>query len=697
MRPILKNLIKQHYKSTGELNQATIALLEDLEKTLMEQESDETLQMILDAMPFGITLIDYEKKIVHANRSALDLMGYKNLEEITGHLCHDTLCPAHEGQCPILDLKQSVDRADRILITKDKQNVPILKSVTPITYQGEDVLLEAFVDITEQKEIEQQRAENFEARGELARKTNNIIRRLARIEQASQIYSDLANQVLETFVFDRVQYFSYNQVANNLRMIEAVGEGAEVPVAQHSILPAGIGAVGRAVTSREIVNATPDELNLEQFPQMLITRANAQAALPILSHDEILGVLDVQVEDPEALNPDVMLFLETLAIQAGIMVEALRSRSEMLEQFDELTTLQRRTSVEGWQEFIETNPLIASKFIFDQNTDSAIPVMGELAEENGNQPVVTNSLEVRGSVIGSLGIADNPDQPLTSEEVQLLESVSEEVAEALERARLFESSQRSASELAVLNEMGATFAQANTEEFINETIYIYTTKLMKAPQFFIAYYDQSNEEISFPLVMMAGEKVVEGHPNFDDWQPRPVGTGLTGYIINNRLPILIDSDAENTLNKLGIPFMQFGGTTQSFLGVPMVIGDRTLGVISVQSEDVANLYSRHHLDLLTTIASQAAVSINNTRLFQTEQERAQQERTVRTITDKVRRGANTQAIMQIALEELSQVLNADLSTIQLGKLDQLVQGEASPVVQEEVEEDSQEKESDNAI
>ena len=45
---------------------------------------------------------------------------------------------------------------------------------------------------------------------------------------------------------------------------------------------------------------------------------------------------------------------------------------------------------------------------------------------------------------------------------------------------------------------------------------------------------------------------------------------------------------------------------------------------------------------------------------------------MRTITDKVRRGTDTQAIMQIALEELSQVLNADISTIQLGRPDQLI-------------------------
>ncbi|MFN2145076.1 MAG: hypothetical protein ACK2T7_06965, partial [Anaerolineales bacterium] len=117
-----------------------------------------------------------------------------------------------------------------------------------------------------------------------------------------------------------------------------------------------------------------------------------------------------------------------------------------------------------------------------------------------------------------------------------------------------------------------------------------------------------------------------------------------------------------------------------------LVGDRALGVISVQSETTPDLYGRHNLDLLTTIASQAAVAINNTRLFQSEQDRALQERTVRTITDKVRRGTDTRAIMRIALEELSQVLNADMSTIQLGKPEEIMQEESEPALDEEITE-----------
>ena len=104
----------------------------------------------------------------------------------------------------------------------------------------------------------------------------------------------------------------------------------------------------------------------------------------------------------------------------------------------------------------------------------------------------------------------------------------------------------------------------------------------------------------------------------------------------------------------------------------MTMGDQVLGVITVQCDTEPGLYNQHDLDLLSTIASQAAVALNNIRLFHQEQERAEQERLVRTITDKVRRGTSTKQIMQIAIEELSQVLGAEVSSIQLGTVDQLI-------------------------
>ena len=120
------------------------------------ERSRQTLQKILESMSIGVALIGRDKIVRQVNSAALDLMGCDSEQQVVGRECHQTLCPAQVGKCPVLDLGKDVDNAERVLLTKDKKKVPILKTVTPIRLNDEDVLLETFVDITERKRAEEE-------------------------------------------------------------------------------------------------------------------------------------------------------------------------------------------------------------------------------------------------------------------------------------------------------------------------------------------------------------------------------------------------------------------------------------------------------------------------------------------------------------------------------------------------------------
>jgi PAS domain S-box-containing protein len=95
-----------------------------------------------------------DKTIRSVNKAALQLMGYESEEQIVGTLCNRSFCPADENKCPIIDLHGTVNQAEKILITRDGRRVPILKTAVPVEIDGEKVLLEAFIDITDQKNAE---------------------------------------------------------------------------------------------------------------------------------------------------------------------------------------------------------------------------------------------------------------------------------------------------------------------------------------------------------------------------------------------------------------------------------------------------------------------------------------------------------------------------------------------------------------
>ena len=119
------------------------------------QRAKETLQTILEFLPLGLVVVGKDKRIRMVNNAALQMTGHDAPDQMLGKICNTTFCPAQKGRCPILDLGQEIDQAERTLLTRDRRAVPILKTVIPVTLDGEESLLEAFVDITERKRAEQ--------------------------------------------------------------------------------------------------------------------------------------------------------------------------------------------------------------------------------------------------------------------------------------------------------------------------------------------------------------------------------------------------------------------------------------------------------------------------------------------------------------------------------------------------------------
>jgi PAS domain S-box len=118
-------------------------------------ESREYLGQIFSNVKAGIFVIDAKThRITDINPAAAALIGLKK-EEIVGKTCHNFICTADEGRCPITDLGQPVDDAEKTLVTADGRQVSVIKYVTPITLNGRPCLLESFIDNTRRKEAEQ--------------------------------------------------------------------------------------------------------------------------------------------------------------------------------------------------------------------------------------------------------------------------------------------------------------------------------------------------------------------------------------------------------------------------------------------------------------------------------------------------------------------------------------------------------------
>ena len=169
-----------------------------LEKNKMLEMSEKRQKLIFESSPIGMVMIDARKQIVEANNSALKILKQQK-EDIIGRKCDAVFCATDNDRCPIFNLGETVDLSERIALSRDGQQIPVLKSVVKIDLDGEPMLLEAFVDISDRKkaevELESALAGIEETSQELARKVQEIDHYNRVIDDREQALAELKTEV----------------------------------------------------------------------------------------------------------------------------------------------------------------------------------------------------------------------------------------------------------------------------------------------------------------------------------------------------------------------------------------------------------------------------------------------------------------------------------------------------------------------
>ena len=118
-------------------------------------ENKNYLNVLFNSTLSGIMVIDAETHIItDLNATAIEAIGLPK-EKIVGQVCHNFVCPAERGKCPIADLGQIVDRTERVLLNNQGEACTILKTVKPLKIGKRNYLIESFIDISERKAAEE--------------------------------------------------------------------------------------------------------------------------------------------------------------------------------------------------------------------------------------------------------------------------------------------------------------------------------------------------------------------------------------------------------------------------------------------------------------------------------------------------------------------------------------------------------------
>jgi PAS domain S-box-containing protein len=164
------------------------------ESTLRESEA--RLKTILESMQIGVLIVDAEThEIVDVNPKGVEMLGLPK-SMIVGNCCHEFICPAEEGSCPVTDLDKIVANEERTLIAGDGHAIPVIKSVVTVFLDGRRLLIESVMDISEQRRMREEIQRANAALGDLNRDLEDTIARANQLAVEAQVASVAKSQFL---------------------------------------------------------------------------------------------------------------------------------------------------------------------------------------------------------------------------------------------------------------------------------------------------------------------------------------------------------------------------------------------------------------------------------------------------------------------------------------------------------------------
>ena len=220
---------------------------------------------------------------------------------------------------------------------------------------------------------------------------------------------------------------------------------------------------------------------------------------------------------------------------------------------------------------------------------------------------------VRDERLGVIGVQDyERERAFNEEDVRLLQTIAANLGIAIQNAHLYEEARRRADQMSTLYNVGVTLT-ANLEfDQVLRELFKRCRQILPMDTFYVAVYDESTRTISHPLFY---ENDVEKKIAIRDIDVSP---GLSGEIILNRKTIYLPDALERKTRRAHHMVRAGGKLSRSYVGAPMIVSGRVVGVLSMQSHE-PNTYTQEQIRLLETIANVAGVAIENSRLFERAQ------------------------------------------------------------------------------
>ena len=460
-------------------------------------------------------------------------------------------------------------------------------------------------------------------------------------------------------------------------------------------LKIGSGLMGRVAATKKPIKADRLANDPEVLAELKLIGSNSGMAVPLIAGEEFLGVLGIADLKPNRIfdNADVGLLNSfaqqaTIAIQNSRLFEDAKHRAEeaeilrqvgavvtsslnqnqtitlILEQLEQvipsdnaIVLLKQKDALQivgihgksGTDNVIGTKVLLTEKIppveVFLQKKPILIRNSSEIYssyKDNQNKAMKINSwlgapLIIQDRSIGVISLGSQTVDHFSREHLHLVTTFADQVAIALENARLYTDTARQAERFRTLYHLSQIISTNLRSEDIYPAIHQAVTELMITDFFCISLFDTKTQVIQDVYKVDRGKHIPVSS--------RPMDKGLTSTVMQKRKSMLFHTFDAATAKEVGSVMLANLGAEempQSILIVPLNIGATCIGVLSAQSY-LPNMYSSSDQEMLELLSANVAIAIENARLFDEVQQFA--------ITDPLTKLFNRRKFEELSLTE----------------------------------------------
>ena len=482
---------------------------------------------------------------------------------------------------------------------------------------------------------------------------------------------DLLNQVValihSQFGYDHVRIFLVvDDKGMNLEFRAGTGQasqellrqGMRVPIDESSFV-GWVAATGESILCNDVT--TDPRYRFHE----LLAETKAEISVPLRIGEWVLGTLDVQSERKDAFDRSDLFILQSLADLVAVAIETAHLFHDRERRIQELTTLNKigetilssldmdetltaimrlvnatfqveagslllvednrlvfRVTLSPHAEIIKQHSLAIGQGIAGWVAQHGHPLLAPDARADPRwypgvdadsdfetKSILCVPMKAARETIGVIQILNPLDgRQFTKDDLHLLESIATSAVIALQNARLYQQTQQRLEEVSTLYTLADQMTSSLELPVVLDAIVNILRSVLDCRGSHIFLLDEETQQLE---IKASAGMTLEGRES----TRMHIGEGVSGQVMELAQPIYVpDTRREPDLR-------YFDQKVRSLLVVPLITKDRVIGTLSVDDFKV-DAFSTDHGRLLTIAAAQAAVAIENARLFAGLKERA---------------------------------------------------------------------------